>query len=296
MKSGRFVSGTARRRGSFPMAAPSCAMRDGPVTALRSCSKPMPADSSTSPSGGVTDPVLRPFFSEAAARAEAQWSSDGRSLAYLSAGAVWIAGANGEKPRRVVAPGLGAGLRGLRWSPDGQSILFITDLHGDWDVGVYSLASDQWSLITSGPWEELDASWSNDGRRVAFVSTQRFDKRLGVFDIASGKVDYISPEGAVASSPLWSPVNHVLAYVQQHASTAAATVAVRQRRAPAAHPAARAPREGCALRRRNLTTTRAARDYLCPALLYKPADFRPEPVIRHHGHPWRLRWSVGQRL
>ena len=177
-------------------------------------------------------------------RSEAQWSPDGQSLAYLSAGAVWIAGANGEKPRRVVAPGLGAALRGLRWSPNGQSILFITDLHGDWDVGVYSLASDQWSLITSGPWEDLDASWSSDGRRVAFVSTQRFDKRLGIFDVASGKVDYISPEGSVVSSPQWSPVDQVLAYVSSTPRQPRQLRQFAQWHAPGAHPAARAPREG----------------------------------------------------
>ena len=221
-----------------------------------------------------TDAVLRPFFKESAVRSEAQWSPDGKSLAYLSAGAVWIAGADGEKPRRVVTPGLGAGLRGLRWSPDGQSILFITDLHGDWDVGVYSLPSNEWLLITSDPWEDLDASWSSDGRRVAFVSTQQFDKRLGIFDVASRKVDYISREGSVASSPLWSPVNQVLAYVsstprqprqlwqfangthreltrlpERHAKAGLAT--------PESH--AYPGREGLPV----------------PALLYKPADFRP---------------------
>lgn len=233
------------------------------------------------------DPVLRPLFKEAVVRAEAQWSPDGRSLAYLSAGAVWIAGANGETPRRVVAPGLGATLRGLRWSPDGQSVLFITDLHGDWDVGVYSMASDRWSLITSAPWEDLDASWSSDGRRVAFVSTQRFDKRLGVFDVASGKVEYISPEGSVTSWPLWSPVDQVLAYVSS---------TPRQPRqlwqfANGAHRQLSRPPERQAAARLVLPEPHeyASREGLpVPGLLYKPADFRagtryPAVIVIHGG-------------
>ena len=242
------------------------------------------------------DPVLRPFFKESAVR------SRGAVVAWTEVGGVPLRRRRVDcrrerrKARRVIAPGLGAGLRGLRWSPDGQSILFITDLHGDWDVGVYSVASDEWSLITSGPFEDLDASWSSDGRRVAFVSTQGFDKRLGIFDIASRKVDYISPEGSVASSPLWSPVDQVLAFLSSTPREPRQLWQFANGRHRPAYPAARArchssPRDAGAPRIRQPRGVTGAGAALQAGGL--PAR---NPLSGDHGHPRRLRRSVGQRL
>ena len=57
-----------------------------------------------------------------------QWSPDGRRLAYVRDGEIWVVEADGSRMTRVVAkPGGG---RDPRWSPDGKRLAFISRRRG----------------------------------------------------------------------------------------------------------------------------------------------------------------------
>ncbi len=110
------------------------------------------------------------------------WSPDGRKIAFVSHGDVFVANANAE----------GSGLRRLTrnpasdsapaWSPDGRKIAFVSDRDGTYDVYVMNAdGSGQLALAARtvggrGAYVgEVAApddapAWSSDGRKIAFVS------------------------------------------------------------------------------------------------------------------------------
>ena len=72
----------------------------------------------------------------------------------------------------------GSGLRTLtsqgtnklpKWSPDGRSILFISDRDGNDDVWVMNPDGVGATNLTNSAIDEQRAVWSPDGSRVAFV-------------------------------------------------------------------------------------------------------------------------------
>jgi Tol biopolymer transport system component len=75
------------------------------------------------PLGGVPRKLLR------ASEQGLRWSSDGKRIAYMRAGAsagdaVMVADADGQNPRELVAPQFGRHTHWLRWSPDGRYVYF----------------------------------------------------------------------------------------------------------------------------------------------------------------------------
>lgn len=57
------------------------------------------------------------------------------------------------------------------WSPDGKSILFVSNRSGNQDVWVVDAAGGAPRQLTSWPTDENDAEWAADGSAVYFVSS-----------------------------------------------------------------------------------------------------------------------------
>ncbi|GLC24247.1 S9 family peptidase [Roseisolibacter agri] len=118
-----------------------------------------------------------------------QWSPDGRQLAYVvtptpkaddgSKSDVWVVAADGSaQPRKLTDnPGSDAS---PRWSPDGQSIAFLTRAGTSADVGMLRLAvmpaAGGASRVVTAPdfaYQPSDPSWSRDGRTLRFEANTR---------------------------------------------------------------------------------------------------------------------------
>ena len=92
----------------------------------------MMAPVEATPAGVSGPPVRSGQFPHGAVQAsEARWSPDGRRVAYISTGQLWIADANGVNARQLSTVNGGAG--GVVWSPTGDRIAFVSGVYPDCD-------------------------------------------------------------------------------------------------------------------------------------------------------------------
>ena len=72
---------------------------------------------------------VRPFPDDTSHAAEARWSPDGRRVAYVAGGQLWVADASGGSSRRLTT--LTGGATGPVWSPAGDRIAFVSAVYPD---------------------------------------------------------------------------------------------------------------------------------------------------------------------
>jgi dipeptidyl aminopeptidase/acylaminoacyl peptidase len=75
--------------------------------------------------------VATQFPNATTAAAEARWSPDGRRVAYIAGGQLWVADISGANARQISNVSGGAG--GPVWSPTGDRIAFVTGVYPDCD-------------------------------------------------------------------------------------------------------------------------------------------------------------------
>lgn len=98
-----------------------------------------------------------------------QISPDGKLVAYLSKGQVWLLHLEGEnsKPEQLLQ--MRGSAKELRWSPDGARLAFVSDREDHSFVCVYTIASN--AFIYLDPSTDLDSNptWSADSTLIAFL-------------------------------------------------------------------------------------------------------------------------------
>lgn len=136
----------------------------------------------------------------------AQWSPDGKSIAFLSDQGgedaktqVWLMPASGGKARQLTK--FAEGVDDFAWSPDGKRLALIA-------------RDPERPAGTPKPKNPLPVvteryQFREDG--IGYLDHRR--KHLYVFDIASGKSDLLTPGAHDEQLPAWSPDGHLIAYV-----------------------------------------------------------------------------------
>ena len=145
------------------------------------------------------------------------FSSDGKSVAYVSypEGVLWRANPDGSNPMQLTKSP--AYPKSVRWSPDGSQIAFV-DRTAQGADAIYVIASDGSEkprrLLPEDRQAETDPSWSPDGRKIAFCTSPNVGASaksdLRILDLAAGNATLI-PGSDGLLVPRWSPDGHMIA-------------------------------------------------------------------------------------
>ena len=162
-------------------------------------------------------PVIQLTASEKSI-SDPQWSPDGRRLAFIRDGAIWLIDSDGSRQVEVTAHP--AGNSKPRWSPDGSRLAFLSRRRGWSQVWLIDAPIPRRGRPASHPRpaqatalsatgldvEEL--AWSPDGNRLALVSQREADgwqSAISVIDVAGGQEHRIDPGGAWECAISWLP-------------------------------------------------------------------------------------------
>ena len=150
------------------------------------------------------------------------WSPDGTQIAYSRNGNIWVA--------RVSMEGNSANVTDQRqvtflerqdastssWSPDGQQIVFASQLgdargtasYSDPSSGeIYVINVDGTGLhrLTENSASDYGPDWSPDGSRIVFTSARDGDDEIYTMSPDGSNLQQLTGNDASDSSPTWSP-------------------------------------------------------------------------------------------
>ena len=152
---------------------------------------------------------IQPFLGGISADSVA-FSTDGRSVAYVSypEGILWKANRDGTDRVQLSEPPVYPRLPS--WSPDGTQILFM-DTPSEGLVKAYIASSEGGNprrLLPDDSGPETDPNWSPDGRKIVFSNSREVGRdrnsTIRILDLASQQVTTL-PGSAGMYGPLWSP-------------------------------------------------------------------------------------------
>ncbi|MFA6945395.1 MAG: hypothetical protein WC220_05780, partial [Pedobacter sp.] len=134
-------------------------------------------------------------------------SDDGKKIAFAAKGDIFIQEINGRLTQLTddsyvdLEPD---------WSPDGNTLAYISDRGGIMNVWLHDLKTNQSRLLSRQIIEDTSfPTWSPDGKQIAYY-TQNYMKKWGygilhIADVASGEVKVANKTVWVPSKPSWSP-------------------------------------------------------------------------------------------
>lgn len=103
------------------------------------------------------------------------------------------------------------------WSPDGQTLVFYSDLSGDRELYATNADGNEMRRLTNSPGKDEDPDWSPDGKRIVFQSS-RGNKGTAIYSMAADGTD-VKPFPikkrkikGTNSLPKWSPRGDEIIY------------------------------------------------------------------------------------
>jgi tricorn protease len=161
----------------------------------------------TAPSEAKDNPR---FFAENDKISEFRLSPDGKKLAAIVRGEIFISGSGGEYTRNVSNSPWRE--RDLDWDPASQNIVYVSDAEAQPDLYLASALGDEPAKrLTNDAEDQLNPHFSPDGQWLAYYSGSR---QLRLMD-AHGKNDRLLAEadfgGRFADDFIWSPDSRFIA-------------------------------------------------------------------------------------
>lgn len=111
-------------------------------------------------------------------------------------------------------------IEALRVSPDGEWLMFDSNLYGSADIFRIPVNGGAVERLTSDPADEFAPSLSPDGREFAYHSWRTGTRDIFVRAVSGGPEVQVTNTPAQESFPVWSPDGNALAYQDQTAEGA----------------------------------------------------------------------------
>ncbi|MEO6290190.1 MAG: hypothetical protein ABIO76_09730, partial [Ginsengibacter sp.] len=146
-------------------------------------------------------------------------SPDGKTMAYTSAGQVWILSLADTtvKPEKLFQS---RGMQSqLRWSPDGKTLAFVSDRDNHSFVGIYSFISRTVNFIETSMDNDTYPVWSPGGKQLAYIRIPAMNNvipfvpvresnpwSIRMLDVTSGKTKELWKASAGRGSVLFTDI------------------------------------------------------------------------------------------
>jgi len=142
-------------------------------------------------------------------------SPDGGRIAMDLANDIWILPADGGEAERVAdheQP-----LRQPRWSPDGQSLLYVAESAAGNVIMIHDLAEPSGQRASRQPGHSQDPSWHPGGEKFVF-SSARHDSGLDLWetDLPTGLSWRLTSQAGDEFQPAWSANGNHLAWIHRN--------------------------------------------------------------------------------
>ena len=152
---------------------------------------------------------------------QTQWSPNGKTIAFLSGQGtgqvdIWTIQATGGMPARVTNDK--SAKHGIRWSPDGTKIAYISNRAKDQDIYVVDAKGGEPRQLTqkTNEWDEnrWAPEWSPDGKHIVFVSgrSDYYSDDLWMVDADGSNLHKLTTGIWVMGNPEWSPDGKSIAF------------------------------------------------------------------------------------
>jgi Tol biopolymer transport system component len=148
--------------------------------------------------------------------ADPQWSPDGKQIAYLQDGVIWIMNANGTHQHQL---GFGPPAHTIAWSPDSK---YLAIGSGDFPVriAILNLTNRTFRWFTpAGHIEQYDPAWSPDGKELVYGQTG--PNALFISNLNRTHVRQLTTCTGTCDQdvePVWSPDGSQIAFVRNAGS------------------------------------------------------------------------------
>jgi len=132
-------------------------------------------------------------------------------IAYISSTGVgndqnyqlFVADADGFNPQAVV--GSPEPLLSPSWSPDGQSLAYVSFEKGNSAIYVQNVATGQRELVSSGKGINGAPAFSPDGRYMALTLSASGNPEIFIRDLVTGQKRQLTDHWSIDTEPAWSP-------------------------------------------------------------------------------------------
>ncbi|WP_207424148.1 amidohydrolase family protein [Desertivirga brevis] len=133
-------------------------------------------------------------------------SPDGQTVAFGALGDLWLLRAGSSKPIKITDDP--AADIDVSWSPDGNSLAFVTDRSGSMNIWVYNLKDASSRQVTFYYKDALSPSWSPDSKELAFLLNDNFNgiatATVQVVNLEAGKIRQVHRSLFGPGKPSWS--------------------------------------------------------------------------------------------
>ena len=143
----------------------------------------------------------QPLISSTRHDYEAQFSPDGRRIAFVSDRSgtweIWVCKSDGSNAVQLTSFG-GPVVSTPRWSPDGQKIAFDAPAAGEFDIYTVSANGGKVQRMTTHPANDGNPSWSHDGRWIYFDSARTGEQQVFKIPANGGDAIQLTRDGGFA--------------------------------------------------------------------------------------------------